>query len=108
MSSLFFDHLINISQLEQQIKQLEITDQELYELNQELDQLIQQRVVEVVLNLLHQDHHHTFITYLHQNPSDTQILIWLKQYITDVEEQIQQAVSELEQELLQEILSAQE
>ena len=92
MSRLFFDHLININQLQSQIDQLETTEEELYQLHQQIDELIQQRVVEVILDLLHQDHHHIFISYLHQNPADTRILIWLKQHIQDVESQIQQTI----------------
>ena len=108
MSSLFFDHLININQLQSRIDQLEITELELHQLHRQIDELIQHRVVEVILDRLHQDHHHTFISNLQQNPADTEILVWLNQYIQDVESQIQKAIQELEQELIQEIFVSRE
>ncbi len=103
MSKLFFDHLIKIERLEEQLVQLDVAEEEMRELREIVDGLIQQRVVEVILDVLHEDHHHVFISRMHLAPADPEILVWLKEQVADIEERITLAIQKLEDELLEEL-----
>jgi len=108
MSELFFDPLINLKNLHGKIRALSLAGDELQEVEEQIDELIQHRVVEVILDLLHEDHHHTFITYLHEQPNNPEVLSWLKEQIEDIENQISTAITKLEKELIAELFATEE
>lgn len=105
MSTLFYDHLIKLHTLDHQIKSLELTAKELEDLHDSIDQLIQHHVVEIILDVLDQDQHHIFIARIQANPHDPQILHWLNTHIENIEAIIQAEISQLEHQLLQQLLT---
>jgi len=103
MSKLFFDHLVKLAKLEEKLAALEAADEEVDELRRIVDELVQQKVVEVILSVLHEDHHHTFISRLHLAPADPEILEWLREQVEDIDGQIEAAIGELEEEIIKEM-----
>lgn len=100
MSKLFFDHLYDVERLRIRLYELELVDVELQELEDKIDGLIQQRVVEVILDLIDERHHEKFVALLHEAPGDEKILLWLKGLVVDIEERIKDAIEKVEEELL--------
>jgi len=103
MNKLFFDHLVRVDRVREKLASLAVAEEEVKELEGIIDGLVQQRVVETVLDVLDEEHHHVFISRVHLSPSDPEILVWLKEKVEDIEEKISIAIGELEEELLLEL-----
>ncbi len=105
MNKLFFDHLIEIEKLKEKLGQFELKNEELVELEEQIDEVLQHRVIEVVLDNLSESEHQTFIAWVHSDPGDRKLLEWLKHEIEDVEEHIRSAIQKAEEELLEELFA---
>lgn len=105
MSKLFFDHLINLSELESVIKNICITPEEKEELWNLIDGLIQIRVIENVLDLLPEENHYEFLEMYHKCPYDETIFQFIDEVVgSDIEEAISKEVSSLQDKLVREIV----
>lgn len=104
MSQLFYDHLIVLTELESEIKNVAETEEERNELWQIVDEIIHHRVLGCILDKLPNEHHYEFLSKFHEAPHDEGLINYLKEKISeDVEKVIRQEVGELAYELLQEI-----
>lgn len=106
MSRLYYDHLIEFEQLEQEIKAIVETLEEREELWHLIDEIIHHRVLGCVLNNLHLDYHEEFLCKFHQCPHDSILLEFLKEKVDeDIEQVIKHELENLNFELLEELRS---
>lgn len=104
MSKLFYDHLIVIEDLEDEIKRLGLEPEEREEIQQLIDELVHHRVLGCVLDRLPKRHHRHFLDSFHQAPYDEAHLIWLAEKIEgDVEKVIKEEIQSLKKEILEDI-----
>ncbi|MBI4058909.1 hypothetical protein HY404_01570 [Candidatus Microgenomates bacterium] len=106
MAKIFYDHLIVIDEVEDELNNLEMEREEKEEIQQLIDETIHHRVLGCILDHLPREHHEEFLEKFHQTPYDEQIIIFLQEKTPreiDIEEKIKEAVAELKKELLAEI-----
>jgi transcriptional regulator of NAD metabolism len=104
MSKLFFDHLINLDDVEIEIKKVTKTQEEREELWQIVDEIIQHRILGCILDNLPEKYHEEFLEKFHDAPYDLGILAFLVEKIGEnIEEIIKQEIGGLVYELLVEI-----
>lgn len=105
MSKLFFDHLIELKEVDREIKKVAKTSQEREELWVLVDEIVHHKVMGCILGQLSREHHEEFLDMFHKSPHDEELLIsYLKHRIGDnVEELIKQEIGGLASELLNEI-----
>lgn len=100
MSTLFYDHLISIEPVKQRLA-IHLTQAELDEFLQHLDEVIHAEVTELILSHLPSEHHEEFVTLVHQKPHDASVLAFVQERTqSDIEEVIRAHVHELVQTLL--------
>jgi len=104
MAKLFFDHLVNLEELEKEINSVARTPEEKLELWQIVDEMIHHKVFDCILENLDKEHHEEFMDHVHVRPHDHNIFDFLKDKIKDdIEETIRQRVSDLASEILLDI-----
>jgi hypothetical protein len=104
MSKLFFDDLINLDDVEKEIKKVTQTHEEREELWQIIDEIIQHRILSCILDNLPEKYHEEFLEKYHDAPYDLGILEFLVEKIGEnIEAIIKQEVGSLVYELLAEI-----
>lgn len=106
MSKLFYDHLINLEDLEEAMREHALEPEEKEELHQLIDEMIHHRVLGCILDQLPREHHEEFLNRFHNAPHDTRIVVFLQIKTpkeVDIEEKILEEVQKLKQELLEEI-----
>lgn len=101
MSTLFYDHLIVIKNLDKKIKKVSASNDEIQELWSYVEELIHHRVLECCLGNLPEESHTEFLEKLHKSPHDTGLLEYLNKKIgKDVEKLIKAEIKKLSKELL--------
>jgi hypothetical protein len=105
MSKLFFDHLIELKEVDKEIRKVAKTHQEREELWVLVDEIVHHKVMGCILGKLSREHHEEFLDMFHKSPHDEELIIsYLKHRIGDnVEELIKQEIGGLASELLDEI-----
>jgi hypothetical protein len=104
MSKLFFDHLIKLDEVEEEIKKVAKTQEEKEELWQIVDEIIHHRVIGCILDKLPPKNHQEFLEKFHEAPYDLGLIEYLTQKIGEnIEEIIRQEIGSLAYELLAEI-----
>ncbi|MCH7641220.1 hypothetical protein IID22_03420 [Patescibacteria group bacterium] len=104
MSKLFFDYLIILDDLELEIKEIAESEEERHELWQIVDETINNRVLEVLLDRLAEEHHDEFLNRFHEAPYDERLIIFLNHRIEgNIENIIKEEVESLAIEILREI-----
>lgn len=102
MAKLFYDHLVDFSELEKLIKthvKDEETKHEIYHL---IDEITHHRVVGCILDRLPKDHHREFLDKVKARAHDESVLEYIRDKVAeDVEEFIRQEVYMLGTELLE-------
>jgi len=102
MSKLFYDHLVDLSELEKLVKK-HVKDadsrQEIYNL---VDEIVHHRVVGCILERLPEHHHKEFLDHVAGRPHDHSILEYVRERVSeDVEEFIRHEIYVLGTELLE-------
>jgi hypothetical protein len=101
MSSIFYDHLIALDDVERKIKKIARTHDEKEELYGLIDEIVHHRVLGSILSRLPESHHKEFLDRLSRAPYDENLLAYLGERIADdVEEFIKQEIHSLSVELL--------
>jgi len=101
MSSVFYDHLIDLKKVEKHIKKVVKTPEEREELYKLVDEIVHHRVIGCILDNLPADDHEAFMRKLVKKPHDRGILKYLaKRVAEDVEEFIKFEINKLAVELL--------
>jgi hypothetical protein len=104
MSHLFFDHLVDLKEVEKKIKTVAQTPEEKEELWQIVDELVHHQVLGCIFDHLPQEHHEEFLELFHAKPFDGNLLEFLKNKIKDdIETLIRTEIQNLQTEILEEI-----
>ncbi len=104
MSKLYYDHLIVLTDLESEINEVDLSFEEREELWHIVDEIIHQRILEMLLDELDEKHHEEFLEKHHETPYDEVVIVYLNDKIDeDVEELIKKEADNLQEEILQEI-----
>jgi hypothetical protein len=74
MSKLFFDHLLELKQIDKKIKEVSKTPEEREELWRIVDEIIHHKIMGCVLDNLPIEHHHEFLEIFHGNPHSQKII----------------------------------
>ncbi len=102
MSKIFYDHLIDLSEVEKEIKKNVKDPEERAEVYQLVDEIVHHRIVGCILDELPQAHHKEFLSKLTQTPHDENILFYLKDKVSkDLEQFIRSEMYNIGSELLQ-------
>lgn len=108
MSKLFYDHLIVFEEIEKVIKKTSSTKEEKEELWILVDEVINHKVMEKILDKLPKEHHVEFLELFHKCPHDEiTIFGYLKEKTgKDIETVLKKELSEISKELLETISAA--
>ncbi len=106
MSKLFYDHLIQLTEIELVIKKNVSSKEEQEELWQLVEDMVHHKVIHVILDKLPKAHHNEFLEEFSKAPHDERHLHFLKDRTgKDIEEVIQKELATMEEELLRELLA---
>lgn len=105
MSKLFFDHLLELNELDHEIKKIAKTREEREELWALVDEIIHHKALGCILDRLPRDNHEEFLEMFHKSPYDEGLLIgYLKEKVGEnIEEILKTELGSLAFELLREI-----
>lgn len=104
MSKLFYDHLIALEDVEEEIKNVAETEEERHELWHIVDEIIHHRMLEFFLDHLEEHYHDEFLHNFHEAPHDELHLHFLNENIEgEIEEMIRDEVKNLGSEILQKL-----
>ena len=104
MSKIFYDHLINIEEIVLELDGYELTFEEKDEFINLIDGTLHHHTLQVILDLLPQEHHQDFLDQFYQAPHDQNLITYLKEKITDeIEKRIEEKAVEIKKEILLEI-----
>lgn len=105
MSKLFFDHLIELKEIDKEIKKAAKTNEEREELWGLVDEIVHHKVMGCILDNLPREHHEEFLDMFHRSPHDEELLFgYLKKKVGEnIESLIRQEVGGLADELIKEI-----
>ncbi len=93
---LFYDHLVDKTQILIYIDKLDAPDNYKGKLRQLIDDIIFQGLMDFILQRLPSKHHHTFLVNLHLAPYDPKLINYLKDHAhPDIETKIQKHVQVL-------------
>lgn len=108
MSKLFFDHLVELKEIDKQIKKVAKTSGEKEELWALVDEIVHHKVMGCILDKLPGDNHEEFLDMFHKSPHDEELLFsYLKKKVgNNIEELIRQEIGSFSTELLKEIESS--
>lgn len=96
MSLLFYDHLVNKSEILLYIEKLPEPENHKGKMKQLVDDIIHQGLVEFILQKLHPHQHHTFLSRLEAAPYDPELLSYLKDHISpDFEKELEEEAKNL-------------
>lgn len=107
MSSLFFDSLVDLSDIDKEIKSLAETEEERHELWHIVDEIVHHRVLGCVLGHLPHECHHEFLERFHAAPYDRTLIDYINDQIDEkIEDLIGDEMGGLKKEILQAIIKA--
>lgn len=101
MSKVFYDYLIDISALENQIRKVSASEDERLELSKIADELVHNKVVASILDNLPSENHLEFLNMFHAGPHDDKLTKYLKEKIgQNFEEIIKAEIGNISWEIL--------
>lgn len=108
MSKLFFDHLVDLGEIDKQIKEVTKTQEEREELWGLVDEMVHHKVMGCILDNLPKDNHEEFLGLFHKSPHDGKLLFdYLRKIIGEnIEDLIKQEIGVLSSDLLDDIKSS--
>ncbi len=108
MSKLFFDHLIELKEVDKQIKKVAKTKEEREELWALVDEIVHHKVMGCILDKLPRAHHEEFLDLFHKSPHDEELLFtYLRAKVgSNIESLIKQEIGDFSAGLLEEIKSS--
>jgi hypothetical protein len=107
MAQLFYDHLIKIKEISEELGKYRLTAVEQEEILNTLDEHVHHRVLDVILQKLPKEKHEVFLHKLHDKPHQLELLEELKKDVKDIEKLISQEGEKIKKEILAEIKRAQ-
>lgn len=105
MSKLFFDHLVELKNIDKEVKKIAKTPEEREEIWALIDEIIHHKVMGCVLDNLPRENHEEFLEMYHKSPHNEELLFgYLKSKASPkIEELIKEEIIQLENNLLNEI-----
>jgi hypothetical protein len=102
MSKLFFDHLIELKEIEKQIKKVAKSASEREELWNLVDEIVHHKVMGCILDKLPHEHHDEFLQMFHKCPHDSELIFEYLRIKTgdDFSELIKKEIDALDLDLL--------
>lgn len=101
MSRLFYDHLLNLDELEKRVKKITKDKEEQHEIFRLVDEIVHHRVIGCILHQLPDEHHQDFLHKVSERPHDRSIISFLRERIAhDIEEFIKLEIHRVAIELL--------
>ena len=97
--SVFYDHLINLEDLHQELLEFKLAVSEHYQLLQLADSALHHEVVGVCLDCLPRQHHEGFLLRFRDQPNDPALLLLLKEKDPEIEEKIRTKSSEVKEKI---------
>ena len=97
--SVFYDHLLNLEDLHQELSHLNLTTKEHFALLNLIDSTLHHEVISVCLDCLPIEHHETFLVQYKTAPNDPALLEQLKTHEPKIEERIHSKSSEVREKL---------
>lgn len=93
--SVFYDHLINLEDLHQELLEFKLAVGEHYQLLQLADSALHHEVVGVCLDCLPTEHHEHFLVKFKDQPNDPGLLVFLKERDPEIENKIRAKSTEV-------------
>lgn len=108
MSKLFYDYLVELKEIDKQIKKVAKTSEEREELWGLVDEIVHHKVMGCILDKLPRVHHEEFLDLFHKSPHDEDLLFtYLRKKVGDnIEDLIKQEIGNLSNDLLEDIKSS--
>jgi hypothetical protein len=104
MSRVFYDHLVQLSEVENLLKKSGLNHEERVEIWHIIDEMVHHRVIGCILDKLPREHHDEFLNKFSEKPHDENLIEYLKEKIGgDLEDFIKKEVKLLSNELHTEI-----
>jgi len=101
---IFYDHLIEYTEIELGLKDLNLEIEEKEEISRLVDEIIHHKILGCILDNLPSAYHEEFLEKFYQAPYDESHLDWLREKIgQDVEEIIRREMKKLKEEILESI-----
>lgn len=97
--NIFYDNLINIHELHLEFDRFEIPFEDRRELIDLADSAIHHEIFDLIMVELPEDHHDTFLQQFSADPSNVEILGWLRGHVPDVEEKIRARGHQVKEDL---------
>ncbi len=107
MSKLFFDHILELDELESSLRDIVETEGERHELWHIIDDIIHHEVLGCIFDHLPYDYHDEFLEKFHESPYDEGLLVFVDEKIDgDITSLINERINSIAQEILQEIVKS--
>ena len=108
MSKLFFDHLLELKEIDKQIKKVAKTQEEKEELWALVDEIVHHKVMGCILDKLPRVHHEEFLDLFHKSPHDEELLFtYLRTKVGEnIESLIKQEIGSFSANLLEDLKSS--
>jgi len=104
MSDIFYNHLISLREVIDELNTYEIESEEKEELLGLIDQTFHHHILQLILDYLPKEYHEIFLTHFHQAPYDPELLIFIKERVViDIETVIKTKAAQTKKEILAEI-----
>src|SRR3990172_4188271 len=97
--SVFYDHLINLDDLHQELLEFKLAVGEHYQLLQLADSALHHEVVGVCLDCLPIEQHENFLLQFKNQPNDPEILVLLKENDPEIENKIRAKSTEVKEKI---------
>lgn len=100
MSILFYDHLVDKTEVILLIEKSNQPENHKGKMKQLVDDIVHQGLVEYILQKLHPHQHHTFLSRMENVPYDPELINYLKDHTSvDIEGQLQHEAEKLLSEI---------
>jgi len=105
MSKLFFDHLLVLDEVEVEIKRSASSREEREELWGLVDDIVNPKVFETILNKLPREHHEEFVEIFHKCPYDEEVIFGYLKAKTgqNLEEELRKELEGIGADILKEL-----
>lgn len=101
MSKLFYDHILELDELESSMRDIVKTQEERHELWNIIDEIIHHEVLDCIFDHLPYDHHEEFLTKFHEAPYDEGLIVYVNEKSgVDITEALERRINELQESLI--------
>jgi len=97
--SIFYDHLVSLDELHQELLDFNLGFREHYSLLQLVDSALNHEIVAVCLDCLPNEHHEAFLIRLKNQPNDPDLLVLLKEKDPEIEGKIKTKAAEVKEKI---------